>query len=527
MLRQPQKSKRVARGEIDAAQTLIAPIKGWNARDPEGNMAEGYALFLDNWWPMPTDVQLRKGASDHVTSIGGGTAPVKSLAVWNARTGVIRHRLFACTDAGIYDATLPGSAPAIATALTDGKVISVNFGTTGGSYLFCVNGTDSMKMYDGTSWTTVASFSIVGGGTLNTSDIAHVAVFKRSLFFIKRDTMEFYYLPIDSIAGSVSRFPLGALAGKGGSLMAMATWTIDGGQGVDDYAVWATSEGQLIVYKGTDPSSSSTWGLQGVYDLATPMGRKCFLKYGGDLLYISRDGAFPLSKALQSTTMQATIAITDTISSAFTASASVYGSNYGWQGITSYSDQILIFNVPTTEFSYSMQFAMNTKTGAWCRLLDWHAFCWEFMDNQLYMGMVGKVAKAWTGTSDFGSPITCYAKTAFSYLGSRTREKHVRLIRPNFKINGSVAVNVALDMDYRAGMDYGPAVFNAASGSMWGTALWGTAVWSSQGAVKLDWITTATSEGYCAAVRLRVSSQGATVGWSATDLVYETGAIRG
>lgn len=525
MLRQPLKSKRQSKGEISSSRTLLAPIKGWNARDPEGQMAPGFALYLDNWFPTPTDVELRKGALDHVTGLG--TAPVKSLAAYNPRGSSSPKQLFACTDSGVYDASIAGVFGAAVGTLTNGAAYSVNYGTTGGSYLFIVNGQDSMLQYDGTTWTTVASFAINGGGTLNTSDISHINVFKRSLFFCKKNTMEFYYLPIDSIAGMVNRFPLGALAGKGGQLNSMGTWTIDGGQGVDDYAVWSTTEGQLIVYRGTDPSNATTWSLQGVYDLGTPLGRKCFMKYAGDLIYISRDGAFPLSKALQSTTTQFTVAVTDLISSAFSLAANSYGTNYGWCGVVSFTNQVMIFNVPTTEFSLSMQFAMNTKTGAWCRLTDWNAYCWEVVDNQLYMGMTGKVAKAWTGLNDFGNAINCYAKSSFDYLGTRARKKKINLARPNLKISGSVAVNVAIDVDYAAGLAFGPAVFNPATGSLWDVSLWDTAIWSDTGGTRLDWVTVATYEGYCAAVRLRVASKDATVGWSATDLAFETGSIQG
>lgn len=525
MLRQPIKTKRgPGKNAISSSSTIVAPIKGWNARDPEGSMGSGYALYLDNWFPTPGNVQVRKGASNHMTGLG--VTPIKSLAVWNARTGAPKRRLFACTDAGIYDATVAGTFGAIAIALTDGRVQSVNYGTTGGSYLLCVNGVDTLKQYDGASWTSVASY-VFGAGTLLTSDIGNINVFKRSLYFLKRDTMEFYYLPIDSITGTVLRFPLGALFSKGGSLVAMGTWTIDGGQGADDLAVFVTSEGQVAVYQGTDPSSAATWALIGVYDLSQPLGKRCFIKYGGDLVYISRDGAFPLSKALRSVNLESSIAVTDLISSAFTGAAALYGVNYGWQGVLSYNDQILIFNVPTTEFSNSQQFAMNIKTGAWCRLTDWNAFCWEIMDNQLYMGMAGKVAKAWTGLNDFGGVINCYAKGAFDYLGSRGRNKRISLSRPVLKVGGSVSVSVGIDMDYAASLAYGPTVYSPITGSLWDAALWDAGMWSDLGTTKLDWVTVAVREGYCAAVRLRVASKDATVEWSATDLAFELGNIKG
>lgn len=526
-LRQPIKSKRQSKGEISSSKTLIAPVKGWNARDPISNMGPGYALYLQNWWPTPTNVQLRKGAADHVTGLGA--TPIKSLAVWNARSGSPSKRIFGCTDAGIYDATTAGTFGAAVSTITDGRVYSVNFGTTGGSYLFCVNNTDDLRYYDGATWTTVANFAITGGGTLLTNTISNINVFKRSLYFLKAGTMEFYYLPIDSIAGSVGRFPLGALFGKGGALVSMGTWSIDGGSGVDDYAAFVTDQGQVALYKGTDPASSTTWALQGVYDLSPPLGKRCFLKFGGDLLYISQDGVYPLSKALQSTTTNNTVAITDLIGNAFSQAAVSWGSNYGWQGIFSLNNSLLLFNIPTTAFSSATQFAMNTKSGAWAQFIGWDAFCWELMDNQLYMGMVGKVAKAWTGTQDFGSIISCYAKGAFDYLGARARMKNVNLLRPNLTINGGVSVSVGVDMDYSIGTAYGPAVIVPVTGTLWDSGVWSApaSMWADNPAPRLDWLTVACPEGYCAAVRLRVISSNATVEWSATDLAFEMGGIQG
>lgn len=528
MLRQPVKSKRLGKQEIASSKTLVAPVKGWNTRDPEAAMAPGYAIYMDNWWPATGQVQIRQGAIDHATGLDGA---VGGLFAWNGRSGPVRHKLFASTPAGIYDVTAAGPVGAAVAARTDGRCIAVNFGTTGQSYLFVVNGQDEMLRYDGSTWTSVATLPIAGGGTLDTTLIANIAIFKRRLFFIMKDSLEFYYLPIDSagISDDVEPFPLGAVFSKGGYLMTMATWSVDGGQGVDDFAIFATSEGQVAIYAGTDPSDANVWGLQGVYDLSTPLGRKCFLKFGGDLLYISSQGVYPLTKALQSVTVTNTTAVTDVVSPTFTAYAQLYRENWGWQGAVSFVDSLMLFNVPTGEFQTSIQFAMNTKTGAWCRFVGWNAFAFETMENQLYMGMNGKVAKAWYGLNDFGGPINCYVKSAYDYLGARAREKQVRMLRPFLKFSSALnlAVAVGLDVDYQDNGEYGGNVVNPLNGALWDQALWDQAVWSDSYATVLQWVTVAAPAGYCAAIRLRVNAKDATVSWPVTDLVYEVGGIKG
>lgn len=522
----PVRTKRISRQEISDSKTVLAPVLGWNARDPEALMKPGYAIYLDNWWPTPTEVQLRKGAENWATGL---VTSVLSLMPWTGTAG--SPKLFAATASGIFDVTSTGAVGAAAIALTNGKILSVNYTTTGGSFLLCVNGVDTLKQYNGAAWSSVATYTIgAGPSTLATSDISNLNVFKRMLFFIKKSSMSFFYMAVDTVSGSISEFPLGGLFAKGGYLVAMGTWTVDGGSGVDDFAVFVTSEGQLAVYQGTDPASASTWALRGVYDLSSPLGLKCFLKFGGELLYLSRDGVFPISKFLQSVAVDRSQAITDLISNAFADVAASYGSNYGWQGVYSFTDSVLLFNVPIGGTSKAVQFAMNSKSGAWARFTGWSAYCFVNFNNQLYMGLDGVVAKAWYNRNDFGGIINCYAKAAYDYLGLRGRSKKINLLRPNLRLSGVTAVNVAIDMDFQTGLSYGPSVFSGTDGSLWGTATWGPSgngIWGAGVVNKRDWITVAVREGYAAAIRLRVLAEDATVGWTATDFAFERGAIQG
>jgi hypothetical protein len=107
--------------------------------------------------------------------------------------------------------------------ITSGKLQYVNYTTTGGSFLFYVNGVDDLRSYNGAAVTTVANFPITGGGTLNTNQIINISIFKHKLFFIEKASMNFYYLPVDSIGGNVGKVPMGALFTKGGYLMAHGT----------------------------------------------------------------------------------------------------------------------------------------------------------------------------------------------------------------------------------------------------------------------------------------------------------------
>ena len=41
-----------------------------------------------------------------------------------------------------------------------------------------------------------------------------------------------------------------------------------------------------------------TWSLIGVFDIAAPIGRRCFQRYGNDLLVITVEGVYALSSIL-------------------------------------------------------------------------------------------------------------------------------------------------------------------------------------------------------------------------------------
>lgn len=523
-MRFPLRSKRPAKQEILSSDTWPAPTLGWNTRDNQASMPRGYALYMENWWPTAQTVQIRKGAVNHVTGLAS-TEYVKTMLTWN---GPSSSKMFAATDSGLYDVTAAGTFGAVSKALTNGRVEYVNFRTTGGSFLVCVNGTDDLCYYNGTVWATVANFVIgAGPSTLLTKDITNIHAFKRGLYFLKKDSLSFFYLPIDQILGSVSEFPLGAVFDKGGYLVAQGTWTVDGGKGVDDLTAFVSSEGQIAVYQGTDPSSSSTWALVGVFDIARPIGKRCFCKFGGDLLYMSYLGCVGLSKFLQSTKVDMKPSITDTIGQAFTDAASNYGSLAGWEFCISPNENILLVNIPTTEYSVSQQYVMNTNTGAWCKFTGWNVFSWTLFGNVLYGGMAGKVGKFWQNGDDFGSLIQCYVKQAPIYLSPKARQKQTRLLQPIFKIGGRVAVDAAIDNDFDENDNYGQAVFTTAPNSLFDTARWDSAVWGQIAQPKIDWITVADDMGYAKALRLRVLASNATVEWSATNVLYESGALQG
>lgn len=515
-LRRPLRSK--GQGRISSIESRQAPVKGWNARDPIAAMKPGDAIILDDMFPMPNDIMLRKGIVAHVTGIGD---QVESLMPYNNPDGT--QTLFCAAGNEFYDVTSAGAVgSAVVSTLTNARWQHNNFtNSSGDSYLCCFNGVDNPRYWNGTSWIEITGVSTPAITGLTPSDIVSSTTHMRRMWLVQKDTLKAWYLPVDAVGGAAAALDLSGIAKRGGYLMAIESWTIDSGAGLDDHWIAITSEGEIIVYAGSDPSSANTWAIKGVWYIGSPIGRRCLIKFGGDILMILKNGVFPLSKALLSASVDRTVAMTDKIDQAMNAAASSHSSNFGWQ-LTSYTaENMLLLNVPITEGSSQHQYVMNTLTGAWCRFTGYEANCFEVFGDELYCGGNGVVSKAWSTFSDNGAGITGIGETAFDYFSAKTK-KSFKMVRPILSTNGTPAVSIGIDIDYEDADRLTTNTFTGIMAGLWGIALWGIGLWGSGLQTIRNWI--GVSEiGLCAATHIHIQAEGLEVHWQATDFLYEVG----
>jgi hypothetical protein len=507
---------------VNEVKSIPAPIGGWNARDPIAAMPEDDAVIMDNFWPTTSDVMLRNGWEPHATGIGD---QVETVMAYNAQ-GATPDLLFAAGNGGIYDVTGTGAVGAAeVTGLNSTQFQYVNFtNSSGTAYLICVNGADDAQYYNGTTWIAVDAVSTPAITGVSTDDLINVAVHKRRLWFVEEGTLNAWYLPVDAVGGAATAFSLAGIARLGGYLVSIGTWTLDAGEGPDDYWVAVTSEGEVIVYRGTDVSSLTTWTLMGVWRLGRPVSYRCFMKYQGDLLYISTDGVVPLSKALISERADPRIALSDKIDGAMSEATSLYYNNFGWGMLFYPGATMLIVNIPVDVGSNQQQYCMNTITKAWARFTGLAASCWELFGNDVYFGSDGQVNKFWIAPDDDGSNINGDCMTAFNYFGTRSTLKRWLMARPILTCNGTPSATLSINVNYDMTAPAYSISFTPVTYAVWDTALWDQGVWGGGLGVILDWQTVA-GIGFCAAARLQVASQGLTVRWQATDFVHEFGGF--
>lgn len=519
-----QRNRRTGGGSpVARGESVPPPIGGWDSISPLAIMPPDRAIYIDNWFPQPGYVEIRKGYIEHSDTAEG--TPVESLMPYHGES-TSDDALFAAADDVIYDVTTDTPSSEV-TSLNNVRFQHVNFTTSGGHFLWICNGADTPRYYNGTSWNTA---TITG---ITSTDIVHVNVHKNRLWFVLTDSTTAAYLPVNQIQGVATTFELGGLFNLGGYLVAMGTWSIDGGDGPEDYAAFVSSKGQVAIYSGIDPDSAETWSLVGVFQIGPPIGRRCFTRLGADLAVVSIDGVLPISRAMVVERGAAiNAALTANIQPTMNQAARDWSDNFGWELASYPKGTRVILNVPAQENSSQQQYVMNSVTGAWCRFLNMQANCWAVWKDRLFFGgNDGIVYEADVGGSDNGDPVTADLRTAFNYFSQRGNLKRWTMCRPSVTTDGQVALGIAFNVDFADNAPISVPDSSIVPGAEWDSAVWDEDVWPEDQRTIIDW-TTVSGIGYCASIRAKVnalSTGGAdlapTLQVNGFDVLMESGAF--
>ena len=319
------------------------------------------AYVLENWFPTTTGLKSRRGTRLHAT-LDGDTATNAIMPYQGSGVSA----LFAANDDGIYDITTVADPEVALTAesgigtVTSGLFSYIQFATSGGEFLFCVNGTNPHKIFDGTSWD--ENNPAITGSGLTSENWSQAWSYQNRIFGVIKDSQNAVYLSAASIGGSATKFPLGGVFKLGGTLLFGATWSVDSGEGLDDVCVFVSSNGEVAAYIGSDPAS---WALQGVYKIGRPMGKNAWFRAGGDLIIATDEGLVPMSAAVNLDqaalkSKAASYAIEELWLEQTEARAAV-----AWQCATWPQKQLLLVCTPTYSGADAQALVANTRTGAW------------------------------------------------------------------------------------------------------------------------------------------------------------------
>lgn len=486
---------------VSRRRSLPPPVGGWNTRDDPVQMGPTDATHLVNWWPRRRDVQMRRGFTSHATGLTGNANDYVDTVV-EFFDGTTR-KLLAAVDDTIYDATSAGAASSLQGSLTNGRWQTAMMDGIMG----LVNGADSPLTFDGTS---IASMTVSGSG-LTTSDLVGINVFKSRSYFWETGSPDFWYSSTNALGGALTKFALGEVARKGGYLVAMENWTRDGGDGVDDFAVFIMSSGEVIVYQGSDPGSSSDWAKVGSYVIPTPLDIRGAARVGAEILLVTENDLITLPSAFRTPSPPAS-----KLSGAIGLSGPAYRANTGWQTLFYGKRSMLIINVPVGAEQFE-QYVVNLQTGAPARFTNQNARCWGVYDRDLYFGGTdGVVYLADTGTDDDDANIEADARQAWNDLGS-PNEKHVTSFRGVFSGTTGFRAGMAIAFDFENAM-VTREVTTGGSGTPWGSP-WGSP-WGATQDIIAGWETNAGS-GVLVSPQVSIGIQDELPVWYRTDMLVQ------
>ena len=204
--------------------------------------------------------------------------------------------------------------------------------------------------------------------------------------------------------------------------------------------------------------------MTGIYQIGAPIGRKCFLRISGDMQIITIDGVVGMSEMLSTDRGAANrVSLTSIIMNDIANATRAYKNNYGWQIIEYAYGTLALINVPVQENNQSIQYVMNTITGAWSRFVGLdpdgnvnytygiNANCWEVdaFDN-IYFGSNDGTVYQWNiGASDYTRPITCLVKTAYNNFGNGAQLKRYTMLQPLMTTTGNPIPSVGINVDFK------------------------------------------------------------------------------
>lgn len=448
---------------------LESPVGGLNGIDSVDSMPPTDAIVLDNWVPRSGYLQSRPGVIQHAGDLGG---PVETLTAYK---GTQTFKLVAGANGKLIDVTGGGTGADLGTGYTNDRWQSAMINDR----LILVNGADPELAYDGA---TLTPLDYTGSNpAITPGEFVGVTTFKGRAYYWKETGTSFWYAEAGSYQGVLEPFDLGPVLQLGGNIKMMFSWTVDTGTGPDDMLCIVTNIGELILYQGDDPGNVGFFEQVGRFEMPDPLSIRGHMKYGSDVILMTRAGYVNLTTVLREDQVSDYPAFSRKIARLVFDTGSENYENYGHECIQT-DGGFLIFNVPLGN-DKSQQFVRNAATNGWCRFTNWNAISFQVFNNETYWsGYDGYVYKIF-GNSDNGEAIILDALPAYQYLGDQGQQKQITAAQvltthPDPKLIGLTGFS-DFTIPQLSNTQAPPG--NAGSGPFWNAEDWNSVTWSRSG----------------------------------------------
>lgn len=466
--RKPTETDKSPSAQVSSS---IAPIAGLVTADPLAGPTPNSALMMENFWPTTSGIEPRGGTRLRAT------IPNETKQMFEYHAGTNR-RYFVADQNNIYgfdDQTVLGSALSTeVTGQTQAEYSISRVHNQGGSFITILNGYDTPKLYDGTTWTD-ASYT----GGVDPTNLHYAWVYRNRQFMLENHSMDVWYLGINSVSGAATKLPLGGLFKRGGSLLFGSTWSSDSGAGIDDRCVFVTDRGEAAVYTG-DPADVNSWALAGVFDIGDPLGKNAHFNIGGDLIVATKDGLIPLSAAVQNDVTRLKLAaLTQPIDPTWRKEVVLAGSATEW-AIEKWGSRNMLTIAPPNSDGYC--YVANLETGAWSKFTNWVVNDFAVFNDQLhYSDNQGNIFTCDTGGNDNGTPFECKVLSAFNNMGSIANYKTLHAIRGTWKYRTPILVKHSVATNYKADFPITPnaALYEGSTEGEWDVSFWDQDFWAT------------------------------------------------
>jgi hypothetical protein len=470
-----------------------APSQGVNAADNLSEMSPKDAIYSYNLTPQQYGLKVRAGYRQFAVNVGtdGGRTVIP---YYGSSTAL--DRLFVCAEDGIYDVSGGGDtfSPEITFVDQDamsGYGQSVAFATAAGHFQVYCDETNGYYLFDEGS---VTWSRVVGGAgptevdDVDPNDLVSCCNHKGRLWFVERGTAIAWYLSPGAVFGAATAFDFGSRFKKGGYLVNLYNWTVDGGEGMDDYLVAISSAGDVVIYRGVDPDDATTWFMRGIWEIGRPpAGRRVAGTFGGQLYLLSSYGILPAEKLISGVLVQEQSSyLSRRIAPLIHTRMQQVGDELGWEITNVPGEQILLVGVPEYIGYPTIQFAYSTNVQGWGFYRDFPYFTGNEWNGVFYFSQAdgtvyiheGFVDNVDIDDSSSYEPITFSVLTSFQALDPSEHFKRGQFIRPYFIGGGVPSYEAKLWYDYNLGEGNSILIPPTQPGALWDIGLWDTALWS-------------------------------------------------
>lgn len=515
MYQQPFRSN--LRRRISEVKNFSPPIDGWVDLNDIGAQSPRAALILRNMIPTRNSVYVRPG-SKTINNVGASCRTLVSYRSGN-HADLIAGAGGKLFEVPIdFDTMTPEPPIELGTGFSNDMWQTVSMANAADEVaLILVNGADGLKRYNHIDGLTTVTT------TPNILTLVNVTSHKGRLWFLDLNTSVAYYgEPLSNEPATLTAFPVGPFLKQGGYLVCMESWPRDGGSGPDDYLVFISNLGEIVVFQGLDPAED--FSLVGTFKGPRPLGPRTLTKMATELVLYSGFGPMILSDIfLKEGNVEPSLS---PIRNHFIDWATINSLAFGWQAFQCSTRSWMIFNVPIVPPSVFNQFVMNIDTRSWFEITDWNGqvFC-THLGYKFFGDNVGKIKVCDFGESgDDGNAILADFMSTWNEFDSSFIKK---FNMAQVTIKSNVVPEIAVDMmlNYSEAIPVNePGFSGKVKSSPWNISPWNVSPWSGTPSWYTQWFGLA-GQGSVGAFRYRTKILDSYHELFSYRIAYEQGEI--